>query len=102
MKTIVSRLENNFFAGVLITKGLNHITDKEYEKLKTAPLYIAACSNGLIIEKQAVSVKVSKEKTTGLNFDVMSYAELKEYAAKNNIKTASMKKTDILKALKGD
>lgn len=103
MKTLISTLEDNIFLGVLIKKGVNKIPDKIYNNLISNPVFRARMTLGQIKEqgqktKSAAKTAETIQQTT--DFDSMSYDELKKYVKENNIKTDSMKKADILKALK--
>lgn len=95
MKTIFSKLEDNIFAGILVKKGENKITDKECEILFKNHHFCAAAGRGFIFLQHT-----SRENNSAPNFDEMSYAELKKYVLDNNIAVTSMKKADILEALK--
>lgn len=103
MKTLISTLEDNIFLGVLIKKGVNKIPDKIYNKLISSPVFRARMTLGQIKEqgqKTKAAAKTAETTQQATDFDSMSYDELKKYVKENNIKTGSMKKADILKALK--
>ena len=103
MKTITSFLEKNIFNGITIKKGLNNLTDSQFKKAMQNKAFAAFVDRGLIRE---ITAKTPDEKrvvaSVKPDFDTMAYAELKKYVIKNNIEVASMKKADILKALKGE
>ena len=103
MKTITSFLEKNIFNGITIKKGLNKLTNSQFEKAMKDKAFIAFLDRGLIRE---IAVKTQDEKRViseiKPDFDTMSYAELKKYVTENNIEVISMKKADILKVLKGE
>jgi len=100
MKTIISSLEDNIFSGILVKKGLTRVRDKDFELLRKTREFKTAVNNGFI---RLVTADVAKPNVPDKpNFDTMSYAELKQYVTDNNITVASMKKVDILNALKGE
>lgn len=102
MKTIISTLEDNIFSGILVKKGLNNLSDKKYKVLTSSRHFQAACAKGFIRQIIPVSPEVKKAVSAiMLDFDTMSYDELKKYVKENNIEVPSMKKADILKTLKG-
>lgn len=96
MKTIISTLEDNIFLDVLIKKGINKIPDKVYNKLISSPVFRARMALGQI-KLQGRQPKPAAKN--GIDFNSMSYEQLKKYVKDNNIKTESLKKADILKAL---
>lgn len=102
MKTIFSNLEDNIFSGILVKKGLNNFSDREYQKLCQNRHFLTAWAKEFILAITPVTPDV-KQVVAEIkpNFDSMSYNELKKYVKDNNIETASMKKADILTALKG-
>lgn len=100
MKKLISLLEDNYVAGVLIEKGNNTLTNQDFEKISNSPLFKQYVKFGhIILEKETEEVKkaVAEDKP---NFDEMSYEELKTYVKEHNIETPSMKKADILATLK--
>lgn len=102
MKTIISMLEDNIFSGILVKKGLNNLSDKQYNVLTSSRHFQAACVKGFIRQITPVSPEVKKAVSAIIpDFDTMSYEELKKYVKENNIEVPSMKKADILKTLKG-
>lgn len=103
MKTIISMLEDNIFSGILVKKGLNNLSDKQYNVLTSSRHFLAACAKGFIRQITPVSPEVKKAVSAIMpDFDTMSYHELKKYVKENNIEVPSMKKADILKTLKGE
>lgn len=103
MKTIISALEDNIFSGILVKKGLNNLSDKQYKALTSSRHFPAACAKGFIRQITPVSPEVKKAVSAIMpDFDTMSYDELKKYVKENNIEVPSMKKADILKTLKGE
>lgn len=102
MKTIVSMLEDNIFSGILVKKGINNLSDKQYKVLTSSRHFEAACAKGFIMQFTPVSPEVKKAVSAIIpDFDTMSYNELKKYVKENNIEVPSMKKADILKAVAG-
>ena len=103
MKTITSFLEKNIFNGITIKKGLNNLTDSQLKKAMQNKAFAAFVDRGLIRE---ITAKTPDEKRVvsevKFDFDSMSYADLKKYVTENNIEVTSLKKADILKALKGE
>lgn len=97
---LISKIENNIIADTLIKKGINTISQEVYEKLSENKFFQSLIKNDYIkvIDKKIKSVKV-EVSVKAPDFTKMSYQELKKYVVKNNIKTDSMKKDDILKAL---
>ena len=57
-------IERCYIGGVLITKGLNQISDTEYEKLKKHPNYKKLLENKTIEELKDEVKKEEKPKTT--------------------------------------
>lgn len=103
MKILISLLENNIFCGVLIKKGFNNLTDAQYQKASESMAFLDAVKRKLIYEYKAKTPDETKViADVKPDFDTMSYADLKKYVAANGIKTDSMKKNDLLKALKGE
>lgn len=102
MKKIFSMLEDNIFSGILVKKGLNNLSDKQYKVLISSRHFQAACTKGFIGQITPVSPEVKKAVLAIMpDFDTMSYNELKKYVKENNIEVPSMRKADILKTLKG-
>ncbi len=103
MKTITSFLEKNIFNGITIKKGLNNLTNSQFEKAMQDAAFATFVDRGLIRE---IAAKTPDEKRVVASikpdFDTMAYTELKKYVTENNIEVISMKKADILKALKGE
>lgn len=97
MKTIISKLENNIFSGILVKKGINKISDKDYNVLLLDVNFCTFSGLGFIKIKGAKFEKVKEEVKK--SFDDMSYQELVAYVKANNIKTASKSKVDILAAI---
>lgn len=116
MKVLFSKLENNVFSDVLIKKGRNLITDKDFEKLSTdyafnrfwlagfigmgVPFFKVQDGTMEIVEPVENIVEELTQTENKLNFDEMSYQELKTYVAENNIEATSNKKADLLEAIK--
>lgn len=105
MKTIISKLENNIFSGILVKKGTNKIFDKDYNVLLLDVNFCTFTGLGLIKVEGAISAKVKKAVAEVIeevkkSFDDMTYQELLKYVKKHNIKVPSTKKADILKVLK--
>lgn len=104
MHIIVSKLENNIFSGILIKKGENKISDKDYKTLLLDVNFVTFVGlkylsvQGQIFPKVTKAVEEIKDKK--LDFENMTQPELKSYVIKNNIKVPSFKKVDILAALK--
>lgn len=98
MKTITSTLEDNIFSGILVKKGTNKISDKDYNILLSNSDFFGFTLLGFIRIKNFLK-KEAKEAFTK-SFDDMTYQELLAYIKKNNIKVPSNKKADILKVLK--
>lgn len=103
MKTITSFLEKNIFNGITIKKGLNNLTDSQLKKAMQNKAFAAFVDRDLIRE---ITAKTPDEKRVvseaKFDFNSMSYTDLKKYVIENNIEVSSMKKADILKALKGE
>ena len=98
MKNIISLLENNLFSDVLIRKGVNTIADEVYTELCKNKQFKSFAEQGYIkVETETKKEDLNKEKS----YENMSYSELKAYVQKNNIEVKSLKKADILEALKG-
>lgn len=104
MKTIISKLENNVFSGILVRKGKNKISDKDYQMLLTDVNFVTFISLEYLKVEGAQFTKVTKAiKETieeDLDFENMSYQDLKTYVRQNNIEVPSFKKADILVVLK--
>ena len=88
---LISKLENNVIAGVLIKKGKNEIEDAVYNTLCKDKHFARFVKNGYI-------VKETGDKPEN-KFESMTYDELKQYVKDNNIEVPSLKKADILKVL---
>ena len=112
MIKINSLLENNIFDEILIKKGKNRISDDIYTQLLNNKTFNHFVDNGMIKiersecvtidEQEPEYINIPEEKETPINFDRISYNELKAYVIKNNIPVKSMKKVDILAALKDE
>lgn len=104
MKTIISKLENNVFSGILVRKGKNKISDKDYQTLLLDVNFVAFTGLNYLKVEGAQFTKVAKavDKTIeeDMDFESMSYQDLKAYVQKNNIEVPSLKKADILSVLK--
>ena len=103
MKTVYSALENNMFSGILLKKGKNIISDREYNTLLLNVDFCTFIALGYIKVKGADFTKVKQAVTESVtpDFDSMTYAQLKKYVIDNNIQVKSMKKADILESLEG-
>ena len=99
MKTIISKLEDNIFSGILVKKGENRLTDKECDILFKNHHFCAATGSRYVFLRLSDVPKPKAEITTP-DFDQMTYNELKAYAKKHNVKPASNKQADIIEALK--
>lgn len=100
MIKLKSKLENNIIDGVLIKKGLNHIEDTVFDKLKQNKTFIKFLELGFISNLLLKKVKeVKTEINNKPDFASMSYEDLKKYVKDNRIEVKSMKKADILEAL---
>lgn len=101
MKTITSFLEKNIFNGITIKKGLNNLTNSQFEKAMQDAAFATFVDRGLIRE---IAAKTPDEKRVVASikpdFDTMAYAELKKYVKANDIKAASQSKADLLAAIK--
>ena len=100
MTEIISRLENNLFSGILLKKGKNIITESVYKTLKSDKHFARFLAKGFI--KTVSEKKEDKQDKQAVNVDLTDYNELKRYVVENGIKTASIKKEDLLKAVKGE
>lgn len=102
MKTIISKLEDNLFSGVLVKKGLNIIKDDIYRRLCGSKQFKQFCEGKYIEVTEAENGAAqgdTKDIKDTKDFGSMSYSELKAYVLENNIKVKSLKKADILEAL---
>lgn len=100
MINIKSKLENNMFDNVLVKKGINHISEELFNKLKQNKTFKAFCDLGYIACTAKEKVKEVKEEIANKpDFSKFSYDELKAYVKKHNIKVPSLKKADILAVL---
>lgn len=100
MVKLKSKLENNIFDNVLVKKGINHISEELFNKLKQNKAFKSFCDLGYIACTVKEKVKEVKEELTNKpDFSAMSYDELKAYVKEHNIKVPSLKKVDILAVL---
>lgn len=104
MKTVISKLENNILSGILIKKGENKISDKDYQTLLLDVNFVTFIGlNYLKVEGKKFTKVTKAVKETieeDLDFESMSYQALKAYVQDNNIEVPSFKKADILAVLK--
>lgn len=104
MHIIVSKLENNIFSGILIKKGENKISDKDYNTLLLDVNFVTFVGLKYLSVQNKTFTKVTEAveeiKNEKPDFENMTQPELKSYVIKNNIEVQSFKKVDILAALK--
>lgn len=100
MHIIVSKLENNRFSGILIKKGENKISDKDYNTLLLDAAFVTFLDHEYLSVQNKVTEVVEEIKNEKPDFENMTQPELKSYVIKNNIEVPSFKKVDILVALK--
>lgn len=100
MHIIVSKLENNIFSGILIKKGENKISDKDYNTLLLDTAFVTFLDHEYLSVQDKVTEVVEEIKNQKPDFENMTQPELKSYVIKNNIEVSSFKKVDILAALK--
>lgn len=105
MHTIISKLENNLFNGILIKKGENKVPDKDCLEL------IKDITFNRYVEKGFIKVEEKKElktKTPPANdgetegLENMKYQELVKLAKSKGIDTNKKKKEEIIKELRGE
>lgn len=105
MQTIVSKLENNLFNWILIKKGENKVSDKDYLELIKDIIFKQYVENGFIKveEKKELKTKTpptNEGETQGL--ENMKYQDLVKLAKSKGIDTNKKKKEEIIKELRGE
>ena len=108
MYTIISKLENNLFSGILIKKGENKVTDKDCFELIKDITFNRYVETGFIKieEKKELKTKTPPTNDGETNneptLEEMKYQELVKLAKSKGIDTNKKKKEEIIKELRGE